>query len=154
MTTFSPKSANLDTFPLLKVKNRGKLFHNILAHQGKNIFFGRIITYAKCKVPSYMVCSNLGATNLYKIQERRWKFVVSCLYPIIRSCLEKLKKKLGWLNRKSTCQIFGKFRAIKLLHNKLQIKVVATVNFKFSCSQSTHTLWVRWQNCKLWTYSI
>ena len=39
------KGVNLDAFPLLKVKNRGKLFHNFFA-SGKNMnFCGRIFNY-------------------------------------------------------------------------------------------------------------
>ena len=39
LTTIPPKSANLDNFPFLKVKNRGKLFHNFVAHWGNIIFW-------------------------------------------------------------------------------------------------------------------
>ena len=36
LTIFSKKSAVLNYFPLLKVKNMGKFFHNFLAGWGKN----------------------------------------------------------------------------------------------------------------------
>ena len=37
---FSQKSAISKNFPLLKVKNMEKFFHNFFAHWGKNDFFG------------------------------------------------------------------------------------------------------------------
>ena len=37
---FTQKSVYLDNFPLLKVKNMGKFFHNSFADQGKNVFWG------------------------------------------------------------------------------------------------------------------
>ena len=45
LTIFSQKSAILKNFPILKVKNMGKFFHNFFASRGKNNFFGRIFTY-------------------------------------------------------------------------------------------------------------
>ena len=45
LTIFPPKNAILDNFPLLKMKNMGKFFHNFFVGQGKNRFFGRILTY-------------------------------------------------------------------------------------------------------------
>ena len=43
LTISSQKSAILDNFPLLKVKNMGKFFHNFYARQGKSRFFWQII---------------------------------------------------------------------------------------------------------------
>ena len=39
-----PKSAIFDNFPLLKVENMGKFFHNFLLPRKKIDFFGRIFT--------------------------------------------------------------------------------------------------------------
>ena len=39
LTIFSKRSAILDNFPLQKVKNMGKFFHNFFDGWGKNIFF-------------------------------------------------------------------------------------------------------------------
>ena len=47
LTIFSQKSAIFKNFPLLKVKNMGKVFHNFFADWGNNKLFGRIFTYAK-----------------------------------------------------------------------------------------------------------
>ena len=39
LAIFSKRSAILDNFPLQKVKNMGKFFHNFFDGWGKNIFF-------------------------------------------------------------------------------------------------------------------
>ena len=46
LTIFSQKSAILDNFLLLKVKNMGKFFHKFFADLGEIKIFGRIFTYA------------------------------------------------------------------------------------------------------------
>ena len=49
------KSAILDNFPLLKVENMGKFFHNFFRWPGKNLFFGRIFTYVGYQYNSSIV---------------------------------------------------------------------------------------------------
>ena len=92
---FVQKKCNLDTLPLLKVKNREKLFHIIFAHQGKNNFLGRIFTYLG--LISYIQdrMNGLGSKMIY-IRESNFldSFIVS---PMCHSVVcEKYRKSLPW----------------------------------------------------------
>ena len=77
LTIFSQKSAILKNFPLLKVKNMGKVFHNFFANKGKTYFFGRIFTNVELQwLHSYMLQINPSEY----LDNRWWQFCGVCVW--------------------------------------------------------------------------
>ena len=74
LTIYSPKSAILDNYPLLKVKIMGKFFHNFFGDWGKNNFFWQNIHLWVTQVTQMVTHRTLvlrGSLGLSKLGLRR-----------------------------------------------------------------------------------